>query len=114
MISALALLVMVLGGCQAIGGVDLNKVLTDNLSVTSYEGSSNIEVELIVNDDVELTESEASLVEWFSEFSLQFDEIKVQDLTTMSMKGTLHMQEGSLDFILTLDTDETVIWFRRG
>ena len=92
-ISALILLVAILTGCQAVGGVDLTKVMTNNLKLTSYESASTFRVELLVNEDAELTEDEAQLVQLFEQFSIEFDDIKVQDLRTMSMSGTLNVQE---------------------
>ncbi len=109
-ISALILLVAILTGCQAVGGVDLTKVMTNNLKLTSYESASTFRVELLVNEDAELTEDEAQLVQLFEQFSIEFDDIKVQDLRTMSMSGTLNVQEESLDFTMTFDDEKMAIW----
>src|SRR5690606_4401977 len=50
------------------------------------------------------------LVQLFEQFSIEFDDIKAQDLRTMSMSGTQNVQEESLDFTMTFDDEKMAIW----
>lgn len=108
LISMLALLLVVLTGCQAIGGVDLNKVLTNNMGITSYEGSSEISINLITKDG-ELGEEEAAMVQLLNNFSIVLDDIKMQDYVTMSMSGAFKFAGEELPFTLSMDEEVMVI-----
>lgn len=45
----------------------------------------------MVDENAELTAEEAQMVEWVNSFAVVFDEIKVQDPMTMSMKGKVEV-----------------------
>ena len=55
----LALILTVMTGCQSVGGVDLNKVLTENMTLTSYEGNADFRLKLLVDENAELTAEES-------------------------------------------------------
>lgn len=94
---------IVLSGCQAVGGVDLNQVLNNDLTITSYESSSEFEIEIKVRDDAELTEEEAKILNILNGTSIVFDEIKVQDFTTTSASGEVKINGQTLPFTFFMD-----------
>lgn len=104
-----ALVLTVMTGCQSVGGVDLNKVLTENMLLTSYEGNADLRLKLMVDEDAELTAEEAQMVEWVNSFAVVFDEIKVQDAHTMSMKGKVEVLGETIPFILTMVENDMAI-----
>jgi len=87
---------IVLAGCQAIGGVDLNAALKNSLKVTSTEGNSSMEFKLHLNEEALLAdeyfasdEELISLIRLISNVKVSVTEIKMQDQKNMSFKGNL-------------------------
>lgn len=105
----LALILTVMTGCQSVGGVDLNKVLTENMTLTSYEGNADFRLKLLVDENAELTAEEAQMVEWVNSFAVVFDEIKVQDPMTMSMEGKVEVLGETIPFTLTMAENDMAI-----
>lgn len=108
-ISALAMLLVVLTGCQAVGGVDLNKVLTDNMGITSYEGTADLEIEIVLKEGADIPEEAVALVHALNNFSLTFHDVKVQDLMTMSMEGKIQVLNEEIPFTMTMDENEVAV-----
>ncbi|MBW7474409.1 hypothetical protein K0T92_06600 [Paenibacillus oenotherae] len=109
----LALLVIVLivvAGCQAVGGLDFNAMLKQSLKVTSYEGTETIEFKLTPSTawtDVAVEDDEPELLDLLTHFKLQLDHVKVADDNNMSMDGRLDFSGKSIGF--SMKTDEKLL-----
>ncbi|URN92628.1 MAG: copper amine oxidase N-terminal domain-containing protein [Candidatus Pristimantibacillus lignocellulolyticus] len=87
---------IVLAGCQAIGGVDLNEALKRSLKVTSTEGKSSMEFKLHLNEKALLEdeyfasdEELVAMLRLLSNVKVSLTEMKMQDEQNMSFKGNL-------------------------
>ncbi|CAM4348953.1 copper amine oxidase N-terminal domain-containing protein [Paenibacillus tarimensis] len=103
----LSLTMVFVAGCQAVAGVDLNKVLKQSLITTSYEGSQTLEFELLINKEQleELQEAGgpgSEALAMLSHVKLEMSDIKVSDANHASMKGKLSLGDVSIGFGLKL------------
>lgn len=87
----MALSLVFLAGCQAVGGVDFNTVLKQTLKVDSVEGKSSVELKLLLNEEPPEWYSEEDLAAYklFSHAKLELNDIKTQDEEHFSMNGRL-------------------------
>ncbi|WP_181438772.1 copper amine oxidase N-terminal domain-containing protein [Paenibacillus sambharensis] len=110
----LALTMVFVAGCQAVAGVDLNKVLKQSLITTSYEGSQTMAFELLINEEQleELQNAEVPGYEALSMLShvkLELSDIKVSDANHASMKGKLMLGDASIGFGLKMAEEKMEI-----
>ncbi len=112
----LALTMVIVAGCQAVGGVDLNRVLKNSLQVTSMEGKQTLEFELLVNEDFKAMAAEESdggeaevMLELLSSVKLTLDTIKVKDAQNASMAGNLALGDLAIGFDVKMAGDLTII-----
>ncbi|MUT68526.1 copper amine oxidase N-terminal domain-containing protein [Paenibacillus sp. NEAU-GSW1] len=109
----LSLVLVIAAGCQAVGGVDLNSVLKNVLKVSSMEGKQTLEVKLQLNKHAadEMEAEELELLQLFSNFKVQLDEVKVQDETHASYKGKIIFGKNAtvIGFGLKLSDEAAVI-----
>jgi hypothetical protein len=101
----------VMSGCQAVSGLDLNKVMQNSLSVKSLEGSQTIALEIVPNPlAASISEQDKKAFELFSNVKLSISDIKQQDYTHVSLKGVFEYNKGKIPFQLTLsDQDYTIM-----
>lgn len=101
---ALSLLVMliVLTGCQVVGGLDINKALLSNLQSTSSESSQKLSVEVVPNGG-NLKKEDKKAIDLINSLSLNLEHVKVQDQNNISIKGTLGIQGSKIPFQLSMD-----------
>jgi len=85
----MAALLVIVTGCQAVGGVDVAKVLTKGMEVTSSESNLSLSVDLIPSGDVKLSGKQLAIIELVKSMKLTFDSVKAQDQTHVSAKGNL-------------------------
>lgn len=112
---ALICSIVVLAGCQAIGGVDLNAALKQTLKVTSTEGNSSMEFKLhlneeaLKNDEFFAEEEElVAIIRLISDVKLSITEMKMQDEKNISFKG--HLTLGDLSEVnFDLKMSETLL-----
>lgn len=99
---ALLLLVVMLAaaGCQAVGNVDLNRVLTGGLELESYEGQLELSIALDLEEKAVSSEEldQLLILKGIDGVRLVLDEIKQQDRQTSSVAGTLHTPRGAIPF----------------
>jgi hypothetical protein len=108
----LAMMLIVLTGCEAVGGLDINKALTNNLSYISAEGSASLTVELIPNEDLEPADDLKTILKYFQKVTIDIHDMKMQDLNTMSLKGNVRLATGGeIPFALSLTKDELAVLF---
>lgn len=112
LILILALALVVVAGCQAVGGVDFNTALKQSLKVTSMEGKQSLELKLLVNEQAykDMPEEDLALIQLISNLKLQIEDIKVQDATHASYKGKLALGEAlSIGFSLKMSDTTAVV-----
>ncbi|MFX3632074.1 MAG: copper amine oxidase N-terminal domain-containing protein [Candidatus Pristimantibacillus sp.] len=108
----LALALVIVAGCQAVGGVDFNAALKQSLKVTSMEGKQSLELKLLVNEQAykDLPEEDLALIQLVSNLKLQIEDIKVQDASHASYKGKLALGEAlSIGFSLKMSDMTAVV-----
>lgn len=102
----LVLMLVVLAGCQSVNGLDLNKVFQNGASIKSVQGSQTLTLELIRNTGVTPSEEEQRLLDLFSTIKLNLSDVKQQDLTHVSVKGSFEYAKGQIPFQITLSEQE--------
>ncbi|MFH5181955.1 copper amine oxidase N-terminal domain-containing protein [Paenibacillus sp. TAB 01] len=104
----LVVLLVILAGCQSVNGLDLNKMIQNGASVKSLQGSQTFALEFIANPSVKLDEENQRLLDLFANVKLNLDEVKQQDLTHASVKGSFEYAKGRIPFQMTIsDQDYT-------
>ncbi|MFD0868075.1 MULTISPECIES: copper amine oxidase N-terminal domain-containing protein [Paenibacillus] len=104
------LMMLVLTGCQSIGGVDLNKALQNNLEVASYEGTSNFSIELIGGSDFDWA-ADGEDLSFLNNLQLEMNNIKMQDRNTLSMDAALVTGKGKFPFSVSMTKEEIAVQF---
>ncbi|MDF2961996.1 MAG: copper amine oxidase [Paenibacillus sp.] len=99
----MAVLLVVLAGCQPVNGLDLNKVFQNGASVKSFQGTQSVTLELMPNDSVTPSQDEQKLFDLFSKVKISLTEMKQQDMTRASAKGVFEYNKGQIPFQMTTD-----------
>ncbi|WP_317972720.1 copper amine oxidase N-terminal domain-containing protein [Paenibacillus sp. CCS19] len=109
----LAAVVVIIAGCQAVSGIDLNRVLLNSLKVQTVESNGSFSFELLRSETADsaedLSAEEEELLSLLSNITLQVDEAKQQDSEHMSMKGALKLGELSIGYSLVVDGDTALM-----
>ena len=93
----LVTLALALGGCQAVGGVDLDKLLLNGVNQTAYQAKQTITIDL----DLPNTGKEPFL-EQLRSIQIDLTDIRAKDNNHMSARGSFQFGKGSVPFLLTL------------
>ncbi|SFA95511.1 Copper amine oxidase N-terminal domain-containing protein [Cohnella sp. OV330] len=106
-----ALLIIVLVGCQAVGGVNLNEMLTKQLDVRSSAGSGSLEVQLNWDEEAIAAEDEETqrLIKLFSRIKLQLDQVRSDEKGNMNASGSLSLNDRTIPFALQIDPTTAVL-----
>jgi hypothetical protein len=107
--SLVVLLLIVLTGCKAVDGVDLNQVMKNSMSLTSSEGSETYEIRFLTDDSVELKAEAKTFMELFSTVKLNLKEVKMQDREHVSVKGELVYTKGAIPFQINVEDQDIFI-----
>lgn len=99
---SLLVLIIVLTGCQVVGGLDINKALLGNLKSTSSESSQRLSVEVIPVAGT-IKKEDKKVIELINSLSLNLESVKVQDQNNVSIKGTLGIKGSNIPFQLAMD-----------
>jgi hypothetical protein len=106
----LIVVLVVMSGCQAVNGLELNKVIQNALSVKSAEATQTISLEFIPNPAVPPVDNEKKMLELFSNVSLKLTEMKQESYTRTSAKGVFEYSRGQIPFQMTVtDQDYTIM-----
>ncbi|MCU6709272.1 copper amine oxidase N-terminal domain-containing protein [Paenibacillus sp. J5C_2022] len=111
MLLLLAMSLVLVAGCQAVGGVDFNKVLKNALKVQSGESKQTLELKLELNDEMleDIPEEELAVVRMLSHVKLELSEVKIQDAENMSMEGRVSFGDDTgLSFAFQLSPEKLV------
>ncbi|RCX20348.1 copper amine oxidase-like protein [Fontibacillus phaseoli] len=104
----LALLLVVLAGCQAVAGFDINKALLQSVKPVSSESSQTMSVEVVPAAGA-ISAEDKKIIDLINSFSLKVDSAKTQDASTASLKGTVGFDGKNLPFQLSMDEKGLVI-----
>ncbi|MEF2967001.1 copper amine oxidase N-terminal domain-containing protein [Paenibacillus sp. M1] len=99
----LALMLVVLAGCQAVAGFDINKALVQSLTLTSGESKQTLSIELVPAPGASAEDLE--IIKLINSFSLTVDSGKTQDATHASIKGAVGFNGEKLPFHLSMDDE---------
>ncbi|MCK8485914.1 copper amine oxidase N-terminal domain-containing protein [Paenibacillus sp. MBLB2552] len=99
----LALLLVALTGCQAVGGFDVAKALASSVKTTSSESKQTVTVEVVPAASAKLTAEDQEAIDLINSFSLNIDSAKVQDTKHISMKGSVGLKEEKIPFLFSMD-----------
>ncbi|MEY9096108.1 copper amine oxidase N-terminal domain-containing protein [Paenibacillus sp. RC84] len=102
-------LMIVLTGCESVGGLDVNKALVNQYAVKSAESQESLKFELLTGDLAGLPPEAQKLVGLFKEVTIKFTEEKIQDPRNASMKGEFTYGKGSIPFELSLQNEDIMI-----
>lgn len=109
----LAAIVIIIAGCQAVAGIDLNRTLLNSLKVQTMESKGSFSFQLLRNESedngAELSDESEELLSLLSNITLQIDEAKQQDSNHMSMKGALKLGQRSIGFSLVVDGEAALM-----
>jgi len=100
---------LLLAGCQPVGGIDINKVMSNSANVTSSQSKQTVTVELTRDLAAALSPEEQKLLDLFGTVKLNLSDVKMQDLQTVSVKGDFEYKNGRIPFTLTTDNQQFVI-----
>lgn len=109
-LTSMALLLLFLTGCQALGGLDLSKAMIQMSKNESMEGKLQLSLEMSLNDEMValLSEEEAAILELLQSFQLSVDELKGNQ-THASMKGELRLSKGAIPFQMMIQDQDVII-----
>lgn len=99
-------LLLVLAGCQSVGGLDINKALTGDFSVKSSESSMTFSLNAEPADGISAEDKE--IVELINSFSLNMSNVKAQENGNMSVIGTIGYKKFDIPFTLFMDKETLV------
>lgn len=110
LLAVLSLIAGIIGGCQVIGSVDLNKALLSSFDIQSMEGKGSIEVALDF-DQAAVAEGgeEAALIAAFSKIKLNLEQVKQESTQVVSVKGSLELPKGAIPFSAYISPEELTI-----
>ncbi len=100
--AALSLLLVVLAGCQAVGGVDVSKAALSALDVKSAMSKQTLSLQLVPADG-KLGEEDKKAIDLLNSLSVTIDQAIMQDMNHVSMEGAVQLQGKKLPFHLAMD-----------
>lgn len=101
-LALIAMMLLILSGCQSVAGLDINKALVQNMAQVSGEAKQILSLELVPAE--ELVDPEAKqFIQKINSLSLSIDSAKVQDQRNLSVKGAVKYQGQQYPFHLSLD-----------
>lgn len=99
--SSLVLLLVMLTGCQAVGGFDVNQGLLGTLKVKPQQSSSTISLHVEPTGNASAEERE--IIDAINSVSVSVYDAKVQSEDVVSAKGAVHYRGISLPVTMSLD-----------
>ncbi|MGG3280617.1 stalk domain-containing protein [Paenibacillus solani] len=99
----IAAVMVIMTGCQSVGGLDINKALLTSLDVKSSESRSNLRIELVAADKT-LTPEDKEAIDLINSLSLNIDHAIVQDSKTLSIQGSIQYLDKKLPVHIFMDS----------
>jgi len=106
----LVAMMVVLAGCQSIGGVNIVKVVENSLNVKSSESSQSLSVELIPRKDGAVAEEDQKIIDLVNGFKLDIDHAVAQDPSHMSLAGKITYGGKAVPFKLGMEDTNVTVW----
>ncbi|AJS59731.1 copper amine oxidase N-terminal domain-containing protein [Paenibacillus sp. IHBB 10380] len=106
---SMAFLLVVLAGCQAVGGLDINKALVDSLTVKSSESKQTMSLEIVPTSS-DLSKEDKKMIDLLNSFSISIDHAITQDSSTGSVEGAISLDGIKLPFHLSMDKKTILLW----
>ncbi|TCZ75849.1 copper amine oxidase N-terminal domain-containing protein [Paenibacillus albiflavus] len=103
----LAAMLVILAGCQSIAGVDLSKLVANNMTAVSGEGDMSLAVELVTAAGYKPSGEEAAILAIINSTKITIDNMKSEDSTHVSMTGKLTIKDKDIPFKL-FSTDKSI------
>lgn len=94
-------ILLVLAGCQSVGGFDVTKALLADVNVKSSESSMSLSMKAELIDGI--SADEKKMVDLINSFSLNISNAKQQDNGNVSAKGTIGYKQSEIPFALYMD-----------
>ncbi|WP_165452524.1 stalk domain-containing protein [Paenibacillus thalictri] len=101
--------ILVLSGCQAIGGLDVGKALAGTYSIKSYEGKSVIVLDLVPGSKIPESSMEQKLLKLLQHIEIHQDTVKMENQTTASAAGRIIIAERTIPFQLHIMPERLTI-----
>ncbi len=105
----LLFVLIILTGCQSIGGVDLNKMLVNQMISESLEGTMSLKLTLTPDESAEANPETLDMIKAINGLQIVVESYKQQDLETMSAKGKLVIHRGEIPFQLSVSQTDMVM-----
>ncbi len=104
----LAMMLIVLAGCQSVGGVDIAQVVNQSLNVKSVESKETVTVKLDVKKDAKLDPEDEQFINLLN--GLQIDiHTKKESNEKMSARGELKIGNKKLPFHISVDPKQVAL-----
>jgi hypothetical protein len=105
--------VIMTAGCQAIGGVDLNKAMLGLFQAQSLEGSGTLTLELLQDGGGTVASGDAAeqadFLKAMSPMKLHLEHMKIEGRNRWSVQGNLEIPKGAIPFEASLTPEELVL-----
>ncbi|NQX43889.1 copper amine oxidase N-terminal domain-containing protein [Paenibacillus tritici] len=99
-------LLLILSGCQTVGGFDVNKALLGDLDVKSSESSTTMTLSAV--PAVSIRAEDREIVDLINSLSLSFGHVKLQDNGNVSATGVVGYKEMKIPFSFFMDKTNMV------
>lgn len=99
-------LLLILAGCQSVGGLDVSKALLGDLDVKSSESSTTFSVNAVPAAGISAEDQE--IVDLINSFSVSISHVKLQDNGNISAAGNVGFKQATVPFTLFMDKDALV------
>ncbi|WP_152395494.1 copper amine oxidase N-terminal domain-containing protein [Paenibacillus guangzhouensis] len=106
----LVAMMVVLAGCQSIGGVNIAKVVENSLNVKSSESSQSLSVELIPRKDGAISAEDKKIIDLVNGVKLDITRAATQDPTHMSIAGNITYSGKAVPFKLGMEDMNMTVW----
>ncbi|MDF2660663.1 MAG: copper amine oxidase N-terminal protein [Paenibacillus sp.] len=103
----LALLVVVVG-CQSLGGLDLNRALITGMDTESMQQSVTVSLHM-KTDPSKLSEETKAMVDLWNDAKLEIRNMKMENWDRMSLQGQLTLAKGAIPFQAFMNSEHLVL-----
>jgi hypothetical protein len=104
----LALLLLVMTGCQAVQGYEIGQALQNSMSVTSGERSGTLSIELTPGKTDGLSEREKQIFSVMRNVKINIKTAKTQDFNHASVDAEFIYSRGTIPFKMVVDNNDII------
>ncbi|MDF2649218.1 MAG: copper amine oxidase N-terminal protein, partial [Paenibacillus sp.] len=105
----LVTLLVVITGCQALGGFDVNKALVEAVVAQSMEGEGEFSLNLVIDEKASISPEQLAMLKLFENTKVNFDSIKMENNTRMSVKGSILIAKYDIPFEASVNEEQFVL-----